>query len=58
MRQARGWSQQHAALIAGISIDTLKSIEIERACPSLKTAYKLKNAFGCSCIDELIDEAI
>lgn len=55
LRQEKGWTQQRTATELGISIDAVKSIETGRALPSLKTAFKMKNTFGCSCIDEMIE---
>lgn len=58
LRAEKGWTQAETANQSGLSLDYIRSLEIGRASPSLKMAYKLKNAFGCKYIDELIDEAV
>ncbi|OMF38817.1 hypothetical protein BK133_01025 [Paenibacillus sp. FSL H8-0548] len=58
MRSIKGWTQAEVATHSGISLDYIRSLEIGRASPSLKIAQKLKIAFGCEHIDDLIDEAI
>lgn len=58
MRKEKGWSQQEMAEKAGLSIDCIKSLEIGRSHPSLKTAVQLRDAFQCGCIDELIESVV
>ena len=58
MRTSKGWTQNETAINAGISLDYVRSLEIGRATPSLKIALRLKNAFGCQYIDEILDDAI
>lgn len=58
LRKEKGWTQQETAEIIGLSLDMVKSIENGRVNPSLMTAWRIKQAFGCSCIDELIESSI
>lgn len=46
MRAERGWSQQELAERAGVSRQTINSIEAERYDPSLPLAFKLGRIFG------------
>lgn len=57
MRADKGWTQQETASHLGISIDMVKSMEMGRVGPSLDTAVRMKQVFGCNCIDELIENA-
>lgn len=57
MRYKKGWTQAQTAQQTGISLDYVRSLEIGRAEPSLRVANKLKEAFGCNCIDDLIETA-
>lgn len=58
LRTTKGWSQQKTAEKAGLSIDTIRSIETGRAYPSLKTTVALKILFECETLDEIIDVAV
>lgn len=58
LRASKGWTQAETAFQSGLSLDYIRSLEIGRASPSLNTACKLKTAFGCRCIDELLETAI
>lgn len=55
LRASKGWTQRATAEALGLSIDSIKSMEIGRSLPSLKTALHIKNAFGCASIDEIIE---
>jgi putative transcriptional regulator len=46
LRAERGWSQQELANRAGVSRQTINSIEAERYDPSLPLAFKLGKVFG------------
>jgi putative transcriptional regulator len=46
LRAERGWSQQELAERAGVSRQTINSIEAERYDPSLPLAFKLGRVFG------------
>lgn len=58
LRAQKGWTQAETATRSGISLDYIRSLEIGRSSPSLKIAAQLKSAFGCNCIDELIENAM
>ena len=51
LRVERGWSQQHLAELAGVSRQSINSIERNRYIPSLPLALKFAQVFGCSTDD-------
>jgi putative transcriptional regulator len=48
LRTARGWTQEQLADAAGVSRQSINSIERERYVPSLTLALTLAKIFGCS----------
>ena len=50
-RVERGWSQQHLAELAGVSRQSINSIERNRYVPSLPLALKFAEVFGRSTDD-------
>jgi len=56
LRAERGWSQQELAERAGVSRQTINSIEAERYDPSLPLAFKLGKVFGLAVESMFEDE--
>jgi putative transcriptional regulator len=48
MRVERGWTQQQLADAAGVSRQSINSIECDRYIPSLPLALAFGRIFGCS----------
>jgi putative transcriptional regulator len=48
LRIARGWTQDQLAKAAGVSRQSINSIERERYIPSLPLALTFAEIFGCS----------
>ena len=48
LRQARGWTQQALADAAGVSRQSINSIECNRYVPSLPLALMFARVFGCT----------
>jgi putative transcriptional regulator len=48
LRAARGWTQEQLAEAAGVSRQSINSIERERYVPSLSLALTFARVFGCS----------
>ena len=51
LRNARGWTQQQLADAAGVSRQSINSIECNRYVPSLPLALVFAGVFGCSTDD-------
>jgi len=47
LRTARGWTQEQLAEAAGVSRQSINSIERERYVPSLPLALTFAQVFGC-----------
>jgi putative transcriptional regulator len=54
LRAERGWSQAELAALAGVSRNSINSIENGRFDPSLSLAFAIADAFGCS-IEEIFE---
>lgn len=52
-REARGWTRQELADIAGIGVTTLGYYETGRGYPGIMNAIQLADAFGCT-LDALV----
>jgi putative transcriptional regulator len=48
LRNARGWTQEQLADAAGVSRQSINSIERDRYVPSLLLALTFARIFGCS----------
>ncbi|MGD1021230.1 MAG: helix-turn-helix transcriptional regulator [Candidatus Sulfotelmatobacter sp.] len=48
LRNARGWTQEQLAAAAGVSRQSINSIERDRYVPSLLLALTFARIFGCS----------
>lgn len=48
LRVARGWTQEQLAQAAGVSRQSINSIERNRYVPSLPLALTFARVFGCS----------
>ena len=48
LRSERGWTQQQLADAAGVSRQSINSIERNRYVPSLELALAFAHIFGCS----------
>jgi len=48
LRAAKGWTQEQLAQAAGVSRQSINSIERNRYIPSLELALILARLFGCS----------
>jgi putative transcriptional regulator len=48
LRTARGWTQEELAQSAGVSRQSINSIERNRYVPSLQLALTFARVFGCS----------
>jgi putative transcriptional regulator len=48
LRVARGWTQQQLAEAAGVSRQSINSIECNRYVPSLPLALAFARIFGCA----------
>jgi putative transcriptional regulator len=48
LRGARGWTQEQLATAAGVSRQSINSIERDRYVPSLLLALTFARIFGCS----------
>jgi putative transcriptional regulator len=48
LRNARGWTQEELAAAAGVSRQSINSIERDRYVPSLLLALTFARIFGCS----------
>jgi putative transcriptional regulator len=48
LRAARGWTQEQLALAAGVSRQSINSIERNRYVPSLELALVFARIFACS----------
>jgi putative transcriptional regulator len=48
LRKARGWTQEELAKAAGVSRQSINSIERNRYVPSLLLALSFARIFGCS----------
>jgi putative transcriptional regulator len=48
LRATRGWTQQELADAAGVSRQSINSIECNRYVPSLSLALAFARIFGCS----------
>jgi len=48
LRAARGWTQEQLALAAGVSRQSINSIERNRYVPSLELALIFAHIFACS----------
>jgi putative transcriptional regulator len=48
LRNARGWTQEQLATAAGVSRQSINSIERDRYVPSLLLALTFARIFGCS----------
>ncbi|MGA8437974.1 MAG: helix-turn-helix transcriptional regulator [Candidatus Sulfotelmatobacter sp.] len=48
LRNARGWTQEQLATAAGVSRQSINSIERDRYVPSLVLALTFARIFGCS----------
>lgn len=48
LRTARGWTQEQLAEAAGVSRQSINSIERDRYVPSLPLALTFARVFGCS----------
>ena len=48
LRNARGWTQEQLAAAAGVSRQSINSIERDRYVPSLLLALPFARIFGCS----------
>jgi putative transcriptional regulator len=48
LRSAKGWTQEQLAKAAGVSRQSINSIERNRYVPSLPLALKFARVFGCS----------
>lgn len=48
LRTLRGWTQEHLAQAAGVSRQSINSIERNRYVPSLELALKFAQIFTCS----------
>ena len=48
LRNARGWTQDQLAKAAGVSRQSINSIERDRYVPSLLLALTFAKVFGCS----------
>jgi transcriptional regulator with XRE-family HTH domain len=55
LRTEKGWSQQKLAEELGMSIDFVRSIEICRSLPSLKSARRIADVFELKTIDEILE---
>jgi putative transcriptional regulator len=51
LRSARGWTQEQLAQAAGVSRQSINSIERNRYVPSLELALIFARLFGCSTDD-------
>jgi putative transcriptional regulator len=51
LRSDRGWTQQQLAEAAGVSRQSINSIECNRYVPSLPLALTFARLFGCSTDD-------
>ncbi|MGA9584795.1 MAG: helix-turn-helix transcriptional regulator [Terracidiphilus sp.] len=51
LRTARGWTQEELAKAAGVSRQSINSIERNRYVPSLPLALTFARLFGCSTDD-------
>ena len=51
LRTSRGWTQQQLAEAAGVSRQSINSIECNRYIPSLPLALLFARVFGCSTDD-------
>jgi putative transcriptional regulator len=51
LRTARGWTQEELAKAAGVSRQSINSIERNRYVPSLPLALTFARVFGCSTED-------
>ncbi len=51
LRTSRGWTQQQLAEAAGVSRQSINSIECNRYIPSLPLALLFTRVFGCSTDD-------
>lgn len=58
LREARGWSRNRLAEVAGISPNGLKAIEEGESDVGLGTAYALTEALSLCSIDELLGGSI
>ena len=47
LRMARGWTQEELAKAAGVSRQSINSIERNRYVPSLHLALEFARVFGC-----------
>lgn len=48
LREKRGWTQQELARMAGVSRQSVNSIERDRYVPSLPLALRFARLFACS----------
>jgi putative transcriptional regulator len=48
LRNSRGWTQEQLAAAAGVSRQSINSIERDRYVPSLVLALTFARIFGCS----------
>jgi putative transcriptional regulator len=54
LRTARGWTQEELARAAGVSRQSVNSIERNRYLPSLQLALTFARVFGCG-TDEIFE---
>jgi putative transcriptional regulator len=47
LREERGWTQRELAAAAGVSRQSINSIEKNRCVPGLELALKFSQIFGC-----------
>ena len=57
LRESKGWSQEHLAAVAGISIKTINRIETNKTKASLESQQALSEAFGISISELFYDQA-
>lgn len=57
LRKVKGWSQTETAIKLGISVQTVKSIELNRKFVSREMLSKIYSKFNCSSFDEILENA-
>ena len=55
LRKSKGWSQEYAAELLGISASFLKQIENCQRNPTITFARKIADLYGVGTIDEILE---
>lgn len=53
IREVKGWTQEHAANLIGVSVDTLSNYERGKSYPDVPTLRKIESTYGIT-YDQII----